>query len=118
MVFTSPTVLSTKEGLNQETPLCILLKHKPDDIVTVDKMIQKFPACASIPNRQGNTPLHLACQYGASIEVVRRLYSVYPKAAAQRNFHGLTPLQVALQHSSVSNSNDLVAVFLNKHFAL
>jgi hypothetical protein len=103
-------VLARKDGLEQEGSLHILLKHQSNNTNTVDAILMANPSSVFVEDRHFNTPLHVACRSGASMDVIRHLLIIYPEALTKRNFHGLTPLDVARNNSHMCN--DGVASFL------
>jgi hypothetical protein len=103
-------VLARKDGLEQEGSLHILLKHQQDNTDTVDAILMANPSSVFVEDRHFNTPLHVACRSGASMDVIRHLWILYPEALTKRNFHGLTPLDVARNNSHMCS--DGVASFL------
>jgi hypothetical protein len=103
-------VLAKKDGLEQEGSLHILLKHQRNNTNTVDAILFANPSSVFVEDRHFNTPLHVACRSGASMDVIRHLWILYPEALTKRNFHGLTPLDVARNNSHMCS--DGVASFL------
>lgn len=99
LLSVAPSVLVTKDGPREEYPISILLKHAPHDISTVNKILLRCPQSAGSMDRYGNTPLHVACMHGASMEIVRRLYLLCPQSLKRMNFHGKTPLDIARQQT-------------------
>ena len=95
LVSAAPSLLTTKEGKDQQTPLHVLLRHKTSDDVSADMMLLRQPDIASITDAKHNTPLHHAVSRGASEQMVRHLVVLNPDALMQRNFHRNTPLSLA-----------------------
>lgn len=58
----------------------------------------------------GVTPLHLACTYGSSLNVVNALLCNYPDAAKEKNRGGWTPLHKACQKGA---SLDVICALVN-----
>jgi hypothetical protein len=110
LIAADRTVLSKKDGLEQEGSLHIVLKHQLNNTNTVDAILVANPSSVLVVDRHFNTPLHVACRSGASMDVIRHLWMLYPEALAKRNFHGLTPLDVA--RNNVHMCSDGVASFL------
>ena len=109
LVTADPSILLKKDGLQGENSLLILLKRPHTCCKTVDMLLLQDPRCAKAPDRHMNTPLHVACCWGASLEIVRHLCIIHRASLASRNFHGRTPLQVAQANTySCSQSNEIV----------
>jgi hypothetical protein len=113
LIDAGKAVLGSKDGLEQEGSLHILLKHQHNHLNNanlVNAILEADPSSAMVEDRHFNTPLHVACRSGASMYVIRRLWVSYPGALAMRNFQGLTPLDVARTNGHMCN--DGVAYFL------
>jgi ankyrin repeat protein len=52
------------------------------ELYVVEAILRACPELVSIPMSQGAFPLHVACHYNASSDVVRTLVQAYPPAAA------------------------------------
>jgi hypothetical protein len=103
-------VLGRKDGLEQEGSLHIFLKHQRNNTNALDAILSANPSSLLVEDRHFNTPLHIACRSGASMNVIRHLWHLYPEALSKRNFHGLTPLDVARNNGHMCS--DEVAFFL------
>jgi hypothetical protein len=110
LIDADKTVLARKDGLEQEGSLHILLKHQRNNTDAVDAILVANPSSVLVEDRHFNTPLHVACRSGASMDVIRHLWIMYPGALAKRNFQGLTPLDVARMNGHTCS--DGVACFL------
>jgi len=99
LVQSGPDVLTFKDGTDCGASLGIALFSKTCNLGTVELLLSANNQCAQIADRRGNYPLHIAVNYGRSLDIVMRLYSVYPMAQGMRNFHSLTPLDIAIQSS-------------------
>jgi hypothetical protein len=110
LIDADKTVLARKDGLEQEGSLHILLKHQRNNTDVVDAILMANPSSVLVEDRHFNTPLHVACRSGASVDVIRHLWIMYPGALAKRNFQGLTPLDVARTNGHMCS--DVVAYFL------
>jgi len=56
------------------------------------------------------TPLHLACEFGSSLDVVSTLLEIYPEAVREKNDDGDTPLHCACADNA---SLEVVSALLN-----
>ncbi len=99
LVQSGPDVLTFKDGTDCGASLGIALSSKTCNLGTVELLLSANSQCAQVADRRGNYPLHIAVNYGRSLDIVMRLYSVYPLAQGMRNFHSLTPLDIATQSS-------------------
>lgn len=106
----APGVLSTPDGDAQESALAVLFKSRPHDVATADEFLLQNPACASLVDRRGNSPLHIACQKGAPLDIIRRLVILYPQALFSYNACGENPLMVAQRSSHLCSEH--VAAYL------
>jgi hypothetical protein len=111
LIDADKAVLGRKDGLEQEGSLHILLKHHKNNGKMVGAILTANPSAVFVEDRHFNTPLHVACRSGASMDVIRHLWVQYPGALAKRNFQGLTPLDVARTNGHMS-SDDGIAYFL------
>lgn len=91
-VVTNPNHRGRLQG---PSDLFRLLMHRPRDIAAVRAIMKRNMQCAAMKDDFLNTPLHIACMYGASLEVVKELINGCPDATSMRNFQGFTPLQLA-----------------------
>jgi hypothetical protein len=110
LIDADKSVLARKDGVEQEGSLHILLKHQRSNTDTVDAILVANPSAAMVEDRHFNTPLHVACRSGASLDVIRHLWILYPEALAKQNFNGLTPLDLARNNGHMCS--DGVASFL------
>ena len=81
----------------------------------IERLLELHPRAASMPDRDGNLPLHLACAQGRDWQVVRLLYETFPAAVHQAR-DGWLPLHMACASESDgdnSSDNDLIAQLVN-----
>lgn len=102
LIDAAPSVLTLKDGAQDETPLCVLLKNSPHDLASVEKIVFKAPQCVSMRDRHDNTAIHVACTRNCSLEILKRIATFYPQALKVRNAHGKTPLELAQQRTLIS----------------
>jgi Ankyrin repeats (many copies) len=95
LIDADPSVLVVRDGPHHDTPLLAVLRTSPTRLDVVDAIIVTQPFCASIKDRMGNTPLHVACQNGATLDVVKHLTILYPEALSMTNLRGKLPLDLA-----------------------
>jgi hypothetical protein len=101
LVEAGPDVLVQKDGTDGSGSLGIaLMSNCGIDIVNL--LVQANPECVKVPDRRANYPLHVAVNYGVSLEIVKRLYAMYPKALEMRNFHSETALEIAQRSTRCS----------------
>jgi hypothetical protein len=110
LIDTDKAVLDKKDGLEQEGSLHILLKHHKNNDKVVGAILMANPSSVMVEDRHFNTPLHVACRSGASMNVIRHIWVMYPEALGMRNFQGCTPLDVARTNGDMCS--DGVAYFL------
>eukprot|EP00957_Ditylum_brightwellii_P170591 12985207-Ditylum_brightwellii.AAC.1 len=55
-------------------------------------LIQSNPDAIRERNKEGMTPLHSACSYQASVEVVSLLLEIWPAAVMEKDNYRMTPL--------------------------
>ena len=104
----APDVTNVPDGLECESSLHVMLKHRPNFVRGIDALLLHNPQPTSPVDRRNNTLLHTACRYGAPLTVVRRLVILYPDALQTRNFCNELPLHIA-QRSSVMCSDDVAS---------
>lgn len=95
--YPTSTQLVDSDG---NTPLHLCLRHNP----TLE-MVQQLSGPCKMPilttgNRSLDKPLHMACRYGASDEVVAWLLIQFPYAARVTNEHFVTPLHLCVRHEN------------------
>jgi Ankyrin repeat len=95
LIDADPSVLVVRDGPRHDTPLLAVLRTSPTRLDVVDAIIVTQPFCASIKDDRGNTPLHVACQQGATLDVIRHLTILYPEAMSMANLQGKRPLDLA-----------------------
>jgi len=110
LVNADPSILTERDGLQQEGSLHVLLKHHQVDTAVLDALLLANPFAVKMLDRHSNTPLHVASRAGASLDTVRHLCVMYPDAVLMRNFHGRTPLDLA--RSNIHMCSDEVANYL------
>jgi hypothetical protein len=98
----APSVLNMRDGPQLETPLALLLRTRPQEIILLDVMLLQQPSCAFICDRHDNTVLHLACVHGGSVDVLHHLCLFFPQGLKSRNFHGKTPHELCQQRGTCS----------------
>jgi hypothetical protein len=85
-----------KRDTGGNTPLhmaCMFLHQSPDILqVLLDRSPVEVVGMCSSP---GFTPLHLACRYSVSVDILRQMIHLYPKALRTFNIEGNTPLHMA-----------------------
>lgn len=79
--------------------------HPLTDAAAMYTLWQSHPAVLLMQDKRGNTPLHVACQTGASSEILRLLALAEPKALRKRNSAGDTPVHVLCQKSSSTHDH-------------
>ena len=115
LIRAAPELLTSKDGADGLSPIHVLLKHHADDYErALDFMLLQNPSVASLVDCRENTPLHYACMYGASMNVVRRLCMLDPQAITQCNRNGQTPFQLS-QRSSRMCSDEMAWYLWEKH---
>jgi hypothetical protein len=96
LLTAAPHVALVHDGSLHESSLAIALKYLPDDTATADRIMLSNPHACALQDKQGNTPLHVACARGAIAETVRHLVLLYPEALEIRNKLGKTPKELAV----------------------
>jgi len=95
-----PITARHQEGDSMETPLHAAVQMRPP-IHVIRALLDAFPDAVSVPARKGEYPLHIACRYNASPEVLYELVKDQPGIARQETKWGSTPL-VSLWRRNVS----------------
>lgn len=102
LVKADATQLAAKDGIHGSNSLCLALEKRPNDIAVLGMFLVSNPrlireAC----DNHDNTPLHVACQRGSALPIVRQLFRLYPAALFHRNESNKTPLDILQQHATV-----------------
>ena len=80
---------------------------------TAKILIATDPEVVSVKDRLGNLPLHLACYYGSSYEVIELLYNSYPSASLVRDSEGNLPVHyVTISEKEGDRSRDIHRLLL------
>lgn len=93
----APQILALPDGPCRETSLHVLLRSLPQCTEVVLEMLVCQPSLASERDMRGNYPLHLACEYGASIHTLQYLCIVFPSARDAKNADDKTPNDLLLE---------------------
>ena len=67
-----PETAQFQEGDSFETPLHAAVQMRPP-VRVISELIEAYPEALTVPSRNGDFPLHIACRYNASIEVLKEL---------------------------------------------
>ena len=70
---------------------CAIISHSSIDVI--EYVINKNQESVSIPDSNGNLPLHYSIN---NIEIMRILLSIYPEGVRIRNNYGFLPIHIAL----------------------
>jgi hypothetical protein len=114
----APQILAMPDGDALECPLSVLLKSKwaqEDKSTIVAKFLAACPDSVYMLDRKGNSPLHIAARYGASLDIVQQLVAYMdPQSLLQRNHFGETSLSIA-QRATHQYSNAVATFLWEKH---
>ena len=75
----SSSILEICHGAIQIIPLHVICYKKPP-IYIVSKMIEICPSSVKVRDRDGNLPLHYACEGGAEYDVIKFLLDMHPSS--------------------------------------
>lgn len=95
-------VMLLEDGPTQCLPIHLLIERTSSDTILVKAALTASPKSVEKVDKEGNTPLHIACRCAAPLRTVRLLYRLYVEAAEMRNTDGKTPLELAKDPSLVS----------------
>jgi ankyrin repeat protein len=80
---------------------------------TAKILLASDPEVVSVKDREGNLPLHLACYYNSSYEVIELLYNAYPSGALVRDAEGNLPVHyVTITDQEGDRSRDIHKLLL------
>jgi hypothetical protein len=86
----------TKKDRSGETPLHLALRYHRDSPMILRLLLDRFPSrFLGITNSGGFTPLHSACLWGVSVEIIRQMVGMFPKALRMLIDYGWAPLHLA-----------------------
>lgn len=97
----APEILLKKDGSEGSGSLSVALTVKSDPSIIM-MLLRCNIESIKVADRRGNYPLHIAANYGAPFNIVRKLYKIYPKALEMRNFHAESPLDIAQRSTRCS----------------
>jgi len=101
---------ATEIDENGNSPLHIATRLP--DIVSaksISYFVDSFPTSTLHQNKDGNTPLHVACLYHAPLDVLKVLLDESPDACLIQNKDGQTPLFIAI---AVNSDIDVLRLLL------
>jgi len=108
LVEANPSVLLQKDGSQGITPLVTALRTSPQDTALHQYLVRAQPdATTMISNLTQDYPLHVACQFGCSLDTVQTLIRSFPLALYVPNGRGQKPLDIVLAGDSCNHSTDL-----------
>lgn len=90
-VPTSSTFEFTPYGITKFNKLL----RKKNNYQVVKQYAIKYPEVLQIPDNEGWLPLHFACWYCQSLDIIQMLLRLHPKAAEKQNTNGWLPLHLA-----------------------
>lgn len=96
-----PITARHQEGDSLETPLHVAVQLRPP-VRAIRALLDAFVDAPSVPERKGEYPLHIACRYNASLEVIQKLVKDRPGVACLETKWGGLPV-VSLWRSNASN---------------
>jgi ankyrin repeat protein len=95
MIEENPEAL-TEQDRNGTTPLHRALSHHRNSPEILHCLLDRCPPeVLGMRTSEGYTPLHLACFWGVSVEIIRRIVRMYPKALRMFDTYGWSPLYLA-----------------------
>ncbi|CAB9508687.1 expressed unknown protein [Seminavis robusta] len=105
LVKTDPSQLTAKDGIHGANALCLALEKRPNDVAVLGMFLVTNPDLVRQPcDNYQNTPLHVACQRGSSVPIVRQLFKLHPASLLQRNESGKTPMDILQQQAQYSKT--------------
>ena len=82
-------------------------------------LFKRYREAISIPDSNGDLPLHIACRNGISVEAVAYLTRCYKQAMLALNNNGETPFNLLLQNKGLDlNVYDLPSTYSKSEFIL
>ena len=87
-----PSLLESQIATVQQTELHALCVFKH---TAASSRLSSHPAEASVQDKDGNLPLHIACDHGAPFQLVFSLLDAFPSGAKSANSKGQVPLHFA-----------------------
>lgn len=102
LVKADASQLAQKDGIHGANSLCLALEKRPNDIAVLGMFLVSNPQLIrQVCDNHNNTPLHVACQRGSALPIVRQLFRLHPAALFQRNESNKTPLDILQQQAQV-----------------
>lgn len=113
LLSSHPSAAQTKSGLHDRLPLhCLLaaaLSYPLSDTV-VSTLVEAYPGACRVADKQGNLPIHLACQAtNVPDSIFTSILSMYPEGAYARNFAGSYPLHTAASNKDLKTKKTALA---------
>ena len=108
LVSADPSQVLQRDGLNGMNSLGLALEKKPNDVALLGMLLVKggITLVKQRCDHWDNTPLHVACQRGSALPIVRQLYHMHPRAVQMRNQQGKTPLDILMSQAALSFGAD------------
>jgi len=93
-----------KESSSSVSPLLLISKSNPPCKI-IEIFIKKHPKAIYDVNCDGKSALHLACEYGASPAVTRKILFANTDAASRKDKNGMLPLHLACRSYCTNNDS-------------
>ena len=84
----------------KENPLVLACRAKPQSLEQIKLLLDEHPEHLQYTTKDGEVPLHIACQNGASMEIIALLYEAWPEAVQVIDHNGILPLHWACFHGA------------------
>ena len=105
-----PVVSAAAKNKKGEMPIHTVARHDRCDIETIHALCRELPGCVAAPTREGDLPLHYACQYSRDPTLLALLLHYDPErlTVSARRADGFTPLHLVASRNDQHASAKLV----------
>jgi ankyrin repeat protein len=93
-------------NIDHQTPLHLLLQSPCCTLESVEYMLDRYPTAALLADGRGWTPMHLACHYGASLDILKALARTSRQTVQQSTQRLEKPLHLACQRGGGVGGSD------------
>jgi hypothetical protein len=104
----------TTQDNQDRTPLHFYATRKPDSPTSMASNVHMLSdtGAAELPDRGGMLPMHYACAYGTSPQVLKVLTEAYPDSLTAKENKGRTPMHLAMVNAHRDASPGVISFLL------
>ena len=103
------------QDTQNRTPLHFYATRNADspEVMTRNVVLLADTGAAELADRGGMLPMHYACAYGSSAEVLKVLYEAYPESLRTKDNKGKTPMHLTMVNAHRDSSPEVLQFLLD-----